>query len=85
MPIYKTVSPPLTHFLLLLYVYTLEQKNLLIKAEKELCGSAGGEVFFLFFRVWHGLGWLTVCSQELEVAKRAPHLGRGLENELLCH
>lgn len=49
--------PPLTPFLLLLYVYTLEQKNLLIKAEKELCGSAGGEVFFLFFSgvAWAGL------------------------------
>lgn len=64
---------------------------MLIKAEKELCGGAGGEVFFIFFFwVWQALGWLTVCGQELEVAKRALHswLERragGKESELLCH
>lgn len=60
-PIYKTVSSPLTRFflLLLLYVYTLEQKNLLIKAEKELCGSAGGKVFFIFFS---GLAWAGLAN-----------------------
>lgn len=61
-------------------------KELAYQSGKRVVWQCGRrDVFFLFFRVWHGMGWLTVCSQELEVAKRAPHLGRGLENELLCH
>lgn len=71
---------------------------MLIKAEKELCGAVGGEVFFIYFSFFFflgvagWLGWLTVCGQELEVAKRgwrskgcATRSVRGKESELLCH
>lgn len=56
---------------------------MLIKAEKELCGAVGGEVFFIFYPflgVAGWLGWLTVCGQELEVAKRGWRSRQGL-----CH
>lgn len=67
-------------------MYIRWNKRTCLSKRKKSCVAVreAGSVF-PFFRVWHGLGWLTVCSQELEVAKRAPHLERGLENELLCH
>lgn len=60
-------------------MYIRWNKRTCLSKRKKSCVAVREEkCFSIFFRVQHGLGWLTVCSQELEVAKRAPHLGAGL-------